>query len=196
MKLIRNRIFINFPLFLLIGLSHHQSNLEKNSKDTDSYIYYIDEICSYNYKSVDKTNPEVIICYCKDGFTTDKRKNITFGNFPLQCNYERKRNFIVFFFSIFLLFGFEYLYLERYFYFTLILIYIFFVIIMSCYFSIVSRHKKENDDRSKKAEILGKILPYTLLIWWIINNILIITGEITDGNGEKTLNDIHLLIKG
>lgn len=195
MELLRKKAtLISFTILTLIMLSNKKVNCtEYLDYDLDSNRYYIDEICSYNYEFYKTTGDKSeVTCNCKQGFKT--YGNLTFGNYKIQCNYEQKRRFIVFFFSIFLLFGFEYLYLERYFNFVLILCYILFVLISSCYCSIISRDKKENEDKPKKINFVIRILPYTILIWWILNNILIITGKVTDGNGQLTYNDISYMI--
>jgi len=169
------------------------SNQISNS-DLDDLRYFINEICSYNYKFFNVTN-NIVSCTCNEGFISTN-DTIFSNNQYIQCNYEQKKRYIVFFFSFFLLFGFEYLYLEKYAVFVFILIYIIFVIITSCYICVVLRETQEKEDLKSYFFIIFKYLPFSLVVWWILNNILIISGSVKDGNNMETYNDIALLFYG
>lgn len=181
-----------------------QAQADEFKLDLQNVNYYIDEICSYNYININKTSSapnSPIICNCKEGYQSTNLTEYTlyFSGHKVQCNYEQKRRFIVFFFSIFMLFGLEYLYLGNYHYFIIIFIYIMVIIAGNCYFSMTSKDKKESDDENEpittkeKIRFLFKILPITLLIFWVVNNILILTDSITDSNGIPTFDDVKNL---
>ncbi len=69
----------------------------------------------------------------------------------------------------------------------------FYVLIVSCYRTIASKEKKDNEEDYKKNKFLPKIPFLILVIWWIINNILILTNTITDGNGIEIYSDLDLM---
>ncbi len=105
---------------------------------------YANEICSYHGTPI--INGNNVTCICEYFYSKiDDLNQTQILNNIIQCYYHKKHKFIVLFFSIFLPFGLDYLYLERYLEFTLILLSYIFVIInqLICFF-ISNKFKGEN----------------------------------------------------
>jgi hypothetical protein len=155
-----------------------------------------DEICSYNGR------PDVIIdpnggfsqinCTCQDEFANDPRNTKSINNVSIQCSYERKRRFITLFLSIFLPFGFSYLYLGHFWIFLLVVCACFFTLIGNCY-RFATTQQNENYFKNK-WNILFLLLALFLLISWIVNTILIWTGIVKDSNNIETIDDLYYLV--
>jgi hypothetical protein len=199
--------------FLIIFSNLIQTIINSDSKirlltNSDEFnitdaIYYANEICSYNQDKF-KFNKEnnTIACTCEEGYLTYNPENkIKFGDHPIQCNYEKKRGYIVFFFSLFALLGIEHFYLERYFFFVIIFILYLGTIILECRFVIVlnlntkekekeREREKEKEKKSKNEEKLLKTLPFVCLTVWIVNLIFVVTEQYKDGNDQPIFWDI------
>jgi hypothetical protein len=148
-----------------------------------------DEICSYN------GNPEIINgnvnCTCQPEFFTQKPATRHINGNDVQCNYEKKRRFIALFFSIFLPFGIDYLYLQNYGIFVLILFSCCFTLIGNCVRFAISSHV---DYLKNKMNLTFFILSLLMVIGWAVNIVLVWTGIVKDGNGIDTHDDIYFLI--
>ena len=91
------------------------------------------EICSYSGEP-QMTNGN-INCTCAKGYKTKEKPEEKFLNQTIQCNYRQKKRFVAFFLSLFIPFGFDYLYLGRYWVFAVVLVIILIILTNSiiCY---------------------------------------------------------------
>ena len=196
------KFFFGFSIILIITLTTSNSY----SVQLNNPMLFLNEICSYNgIPKIDNISKE-IKCVCFDDYdTVDESKTI--NGVPIQCNYQRRRRFIVLFLSVFVPLGVDYLYLGNYWAFCIIILTVFFVCIGNCYLLIESQHdmgqNKEEKNRNlfqdqisfTKTRIIFLILGGLLIIFYIANIILIATGVIKDGNGISTINDLSYLYK-
>ena len=186
---------LNFILiyFILQIITLTVSISQEMFQDIKNPEYYVDEICSFNQNSSiiikNNTNTE-IKCICRDGYVSSIEPE-TFNNQKIQCDYKQKRRIIVLFFSIFMLFGFEYLYLEKTLLFVIILFFYIIAIIGNCYIIIIDSESKDDArDTRKKTRFTIKAFTLLIFVWWIFNNIYIVTGFIDDTNYIKTFDDL------
>jgi hypothetical protein len=153
---------------------------------------FVDEICSYNgVVNTKLSNETSIVCECNAEYANDERSLSEINGVKVQCSYFRKRKFITVFFSIFLPFGVEYLYLEHYLYFSIIFIMCCTAIIGNCIrFTVSSGQEKYFKN---KLNLCFFILLVIMIIFSIINVILMFIG-VKDGNNIDVLDDLHLLV--
>ena len=118
-------------LVLIFFYIHYSYSLELS--DVKTNIMFQNEICSYSGE------PQVIEgkvqCTCAKGYKTKEHPEETFLNDKIQCNYRQKKRFVAFFSSLFIPFGFDYLYLGRYWVFAIVLVIILVILANSiiCY---------------------------------------------------------------
>jgi hypothetical protein len=184
-------IFSNLPI--IIKNSESKIQLIENSEEEfniENASFYYNEICSYNqieFKFIKENN--TIKCNCTEGYLSYNHNNeIKFGDHNIQCNYEQKRGYIVFFFSVFALLGIEHFYLENYYFFILIMVLYLGTIILKCRFVIAENLKIKQSKREESKLI--KILPFICLIVWIINLIFVLSHQYKDGNDQLIFWDI------
>ena len=171
----------------LIGLSYNFDLTDLNKPEM-----FIDEICSYNgYRNESIKND--VVCICQNEYQNDPNLNRKINNVTVQCSYEKKRRFITLFLSIFIPFGFDYLYLERIFIFLLIFSSCLVMLIGNCVRFAISQNTNKYFQESK-WNIAFIIFALILIIWWIINIVLIGLGLIKDANGFETVDDLDFLI--
>ena len=108
--------------------------------------FYANEICSYH--GIPTIENSIVNCECQPFYTHLENKN---GK-P-KCNYLKKHRFIVVFLSIFLPFGLDFYYLERYNIFIIVFLFVIFVIInrLICFF-ISNKFKGENIQESQQEK--------------------------------------------
>ena len=113
---------------------------------------YANEICSYHGKPKIENNSN-ISCECQPFYTQLKKNEKKIFSIDVQCYYPRKHRFIVVFFSIFLPFGLDFYYLERYNIFIIVFLFVIFVIInrLICFF-ISNKFKGENIQESQQQK--------------------------------------------
>ena len=157
-------------------------------------MFFVDEICSYNYLSFEynETNQQVK-CICKTGYAQTVLVQETFNNQIIQCNYKFKSQSITLFLSIFILFGFEYYYIERYRLFNFFFTYYSFVLIGNCFMIINTGYKGNLTPGMRNFRLVLNLFSFLLLVWWLINNILILTGNLKDGHDLSLNNDFNYL---
>jgi hypothetical protein len=173
-------------------------NLDLIPYDDDTR-YYASEICSFNQKNIkyDK-DKNSITCICKEGYLTYyTNKILKFGNHLIQCNYRKKRGYIVFFYSVFSLFGFEHFYLGRYksfiFLFTLYLG----TILVNFYFIITAYFKTDFTKDKVIIIIIKRLFEKMFYVWYFVyigNLILVLTHSFNDGNGQEIMWDFYEFI--
>lgn len=151
---------------------------------------FIDEICSYNGKKNETASTDKnITCDCADEYTTlDSDRYI--NNVKIQCNYFKKRQFLAVFLSIFIPFGFNYLYLEQYLLFVLIFFLCCTAIVGNCIRFTISSHKNYFKN---KINLLFSIIGAAAVVIWILNIILMCLGVVTDGNSKEMFRDLYFL---
>ena len=116
--------------------------------------FYANEICSYH--GIPTIENSIVNCECQPFYTQLENKNGIIKNNvekPIKCNYLKKHRFIVVFLSIFLPFGLDFYYLERYNIFIIVFLFVIFVIInrLICFF-ISNKFKGENIQESQQKE--------------------------------------------
>lgn len=187
--------FISLIIFLCVCLGCI-NNFKLD--DLNGPDMFFDEICSYNgimKKRSDINGKTIYKCECQKEYTTlDKIYfNRTINGVNVECNYERKRRFIALFLSIFLPFGIDYLYLNRYFFFILIFVLCLTMSIGNCFRFAISQN---TDDYFKESKwnIFFTVFAVAYLIFWVINIILIGTGTVTDSYSVETVPDLDFLV--
>ena len=156
-------------------------------QDLKSPSMFANEICSYNGNFDIKTQT----CTCQAEYANDPLNTNKINGIPVQCSYQRKRRFIAVFFSIFLPFGMDYLYLNRYAVCLLIIIVCCFTLLGNCYRFAVSPTTGYIKFGNNYLFIL---LALCVFIGGVINIVLILIGVIKDGNGIETVDDLNFLI--
>ena len=103
------------------------------SKVVGNISIFQNEICSYSGEPQIISNQ--INFTCAKGYKTKQNPYDTFYDVPIQCNYRQKKRFVTFFLSLFIPFGFDYLYLGRYWVFALVFVVILIILSNSfiCY---------------------------------------------------------------
>ena len=209
-------------ILILIYLIRNILNIEITKEYIDSFIFYANEICSYN--GIPTIISDSVSCTCFKGYTNSKKKLYIYG-IEIQCSYKRKKRFMSFFLAVFLPIGLDYLYLERYFFFIFILLMVclifgnqFICFLLSHKFKaennnienntnnyrenneILNNYNNYNKDESeididvfRIYKTINFILSIIFIIFWIVDSILQATGKISDGNGIKTDNDMNKL---
>jgi hypothetical protein len=183
---------MKLKLFFYLVLSTSQTN-NYNLRDPELFK---DEICSYNGnpgvgdKQISGFND--IICSCQQEFANDPDLDKTINGVNVQCSYERKRRFITLFLSIFLPFGFDYLYLGHYGIFLLIISFCFITLFGNCYRFAKTQHN-ESYIRNK-WNCIFLFFAFLVVCMWVINIILIWVGIVKDSNNIETVDDLYYLI--
>lgn len=151
---------------------------------------FIDEICSYNgVKNETASSANNITCNCAEEYDTlDSNRYI--NKVKVQCNYFKKRQFLAVFLSIFIPFGFNYLYLEKYLLFVLIFCLCCTAIVGNCIRFTISSHKNYFKN---KINLLFSILGVAAIVIWILNIILMCLGIVLDGNSKEMFRDLYFL---
>lgn len=152
---------------------------------------FADEICSFSGDPILKDDGNVVECKCYQEYANNPSEDGQINGSKIQCSYTRKRKFITVFFAIFLPFGIEYFYLERY--------WVFFLILFLCCFSIIGNcvrftisNTQENYFKNK-VNLIFIILFIMMVLFTITNAVLMLIGLIKDGNGIEVYNDLYLL---
>ena len=112
---------------------------------------YANEICSYHGEpKIENLN---VNCICQPFYTQLEKNGKKIINNYVQCYYPKKHRFIVLFLSIFLPFGLDFYYLERYNIFIIVFLFVIFVIInrLICFF-ISNKFKGENIQESQQQK--------------------------------------------
>ena len=173
-KIFSSLILQIFLIILILNITIKQINSQ--DFDINDSKFYINEICSYNQEKYE-TKDKNIVCKCSKGYTTYNPNNeIKFGQYPIQCNYEQKRGYIVFFFSFFPFFGIDHYYLEKYHFFIGILVLYLGTIFALCCFTIFSNFKR----RESQNKYVGKfkiLLPILCTIVWGLNLLMVIQAK-------------------
>lgn len=186
-----NKVILVFLILLIIEVLYDSINaIDINYLKKPSL--FVDEICSYNgVMNASLSNETYIKCDCNPEYATVKSEKGLINGVPIQCSYFRKRKFITVFFSIFLPFGVEYLYLEHYYFFAIIFIMCCTAIVGNCIrFTVSSGQEKYF---KSKLNLFFFILLIVMIIFSIINIILMFIG-VKDGNDIEVLDDLHLLV--
>jgi len=105
----------------------------------------------------------------------------------------KKKRFITLFYSIFVPFGLDYLYLGHYLIFIVILLISGFALLSNCYKFTFSKSKDYLSDKSNWIYVGIGLLA---ILFWIINIFLMGFGLIKDENGFETVSDLYLLFFG
>lgn len=189
----KSNILITAITFILIILILLDSINAFNIEYLNDPNLFVDEICSYNgSKNSSLSNDTYIKCDCNDEYANDPNESGEINGVPIQCSYFRKRKFITVFFSIFLPFGIEYLYLEHYLYFGFIFVLCCTSIIGNCIrFTVSSGQEKY---LKNKVNVIFLLLLLVMIIFNVINIILMFIGVVSDGNHVEVLDDLHLLV--
>ena len=153
--------------------------------------YFVDQICSNKYKNA-TINNRTVICNCDENYGNSTDDNYINGQ-KIQCSYPRKRRFIALFYSIFLPFGIDYIYIGQYIPFLIILFFCCFTIIGNCYMFSISQSTNYFDS---KSNLFFATLAVLLVIWWIINIFLTAFGVVKDSHGYSTISDLYMLLNG
>jgi hypothetical protein len=186
-----NKFILVFMIIIVIEILYDSLNaIDINYLKKPSL--FVDEICSYNGVVDTKASNETSIkCICNPEYADDPKEEGLINGVKIQCSYFRKRKFITVFFSIFLPFGVEYLYLEHYYYFAIIFIMCCTAIVGNCIrFTVSSGQEKYFKN---KLNLFFFILLIVMIIFSIINVILMFIG-VKDGNKVEVLDDLHLLV--
>jgi hypothetical protein len=200
------KIILTFLISIILIIKiKSQTQTQKDNQDRtfllddDDARYYANEICSYNQDKI--TYNEVknsITCVCSEDFLTlNPNNNLRFGEHPIQCNYRKKRGYIVFFYSVFSLFGFEHLYLGRYYSFIIIFTVYSSTILVNLYFLIATNFKKDIFANKVFINIIKKIFEKMFYVWYFIyigNLVLVLTHTYKDGNDQVIMWDIQEFI--
>jgi len=211
---------MKFDIFkFIILLFEFKINILFSPRDyLDTTYLYRNEICSYNGKPYYNSTSNEVTCECNEKFTNEPRKDkIKYINgHMVQCSYERKSRFFVIFLALCIPFGFDFLYLRRYFFFILILINFIAVFILNIIVFILnhkmnlksrettiqSRLKKfiNNKEKEKKIKldhktinllnIICKILTFFYFCYMLVGITLHFIGKIHDDNKVETENDL------
>lgn len=181
-----SKLFILSILFIVTQIK----KIELQAVDFSLPIMFADEICSYNGQNIGNSTSNVT-CLCYPDFTNDNNSNRTINGVKVQCSYEKKRRFIALFLSIFTPFGFDYLYLGRYYIFAIIFLICCFTLFGNCARFAVSNH---NNYFENKLNLLFAVLFIIMYLFTLVNVILVGTGLISDGNDEATVNDLYFLV--
>ena len=106
------KFFILFFLFFLAEKIYTFSPKEL----IENVRLYTNELCSFNGIPKINTTTNEVICECKERYANEPRKDkIKYINGQMiQCSYERKSRFYTIFLSACFPFGFDFLYLKRY----------------------------------------------------------------------------------
>jgi hypothetical protein len=182
--------FALFYIFLILAFIPSSNNFQLS--DLNNPELFIDEICSYN-GHIEQKNKNNYTCTCQNEYQNDPNLNRKINNVTVQCSYEKKRRFITLFLSIFIPFGFDYLYLERIFIFLLIFTACLVMLIGNCFRFAISQNTNKYFQESK-WNIAFIVFALIMIIWWIVNIILIGLGIIKDANGFDTVDDLDFLI--
>lgn len=173
-------------LNVLIGISNY------SLKDLNNPEFFVDQICSNRYTDYTLIN-NTILCNCSNNYATLPNNSFKINDNLVQCSYMKKKRYVTLFYSIFVPFGLDYLYLRHYFLFIVILLISGFALISNCYRFIFSKSKDYLSDKSNCFYVgIGVIA----IIFWIINIFMMGFGMITDEKGFETVSDLYLLFFG
>ena len=161
-------------------------------KDLNNPLLFIDQICSNRYIAFTNIN-NTIICNCSQNYVTIPNNTLYINNNMVQCSYKKKKRFVTLFYSIFVPFGLDYLYLGHYLIFVVILLISGFALISNCYRFTFTKSKYYLSDKSDWFYVGIGLLA---ILIWIINIFLMGFGLITDENGFETVSDLYMLFFG
>ena len=115
---------IVFSILFFLSFQSEKVNLFSITEIFDNINLYSKELCSHN--GIPKYNAisNKVICKCGEKYTNEPRKDkIKYINSHIvQCSYEKKVDFMLFFYLLCIPFGFDFFYLERYIIFSIIFI--------------------------------------------------------------------------
>ena len=181
--------------FAIITISLISFIRDYDISDLNTPDLFIDQICSnriisFEIKSNQSSNQTLVNCNCTEDYGTIVNNSFTINGQNVQCSYIKKRRFITLFFSIFIPFGLDYLYLEQYIIFVIILFSCCFTMIGNCYRYTVSTNPEYFHEN---ANLFFIVLGALAIILWIVNIFLTAFGTIKDGNNFNTVSDLHML---
>ena len=108
----------NYIYYFIFLYSFSKIHSEINLDDIKYHQY---EICSYNGEPTIESDSSVT-CKCSTGYATDESTTKTISGQKVLCSYHKKKRYVAFFLALFVPFGFDYLYLGRYWIFIIVLI--------------------------------------------------------------------------
>ena len=145
-----NKNFVFLFIFIILGKTKEQMNINIDKEYVEKPILYKNEICSYNGNPI-IVNKNSVQCNCYSSYVDEPREDHKkyVGDQVVHCSYKKKKRFTTFFLAGLVPMGFDYYYLGHYLYFSIVLISFVLLVISHIISFLLSYKLKEMYEESK-----------------------------------------------